>query len=66
MKKALARFAMRFDPMGRSAQSVQKVKRRNAMSYTEAIFWYASWPVVIYIAYKFVRLNLGHAPKDND
>lgn len=35
------------------------------MSYTEALFWYASWPAVIYIAYKFVRLNLKHAPKDS-
>ncbi len=35
------------------------------MSYTEALFWYASWPLVIYIAYKFVRLNLKHAPKDS-
>jgi len=25
-----------------------------------SIFWYASWPVVIYISLKFVQLNLSH------
>ena len=30
------------------------------METTEAIFWYASWPVVIAVAYWFVRLNLRH------
>lgn len=34
------------------------------MDYSEALFWYATWPVVIWLAYKFVRLNLKHAPKD--
>jgi hypothetical protein len=28
--------------------------------YTPAILWYASWPVVIYISYKFVLLNIEH------
>lgn len=26
----------------------------------EALFWYASWPVVIWLAYKFVRLNFKY------
>lgn len=30
----------------------------------EALFWYASWPLVIWLAYKFVRLNIDHAPKE--
>lgn len=30
------------------------------MDYTDAIFWYAMWPVVIFIAYKFIMLNLRH------
>lgn len=30
------------------------------LDYTSAILWYASWPVVIYISYKFVMLNIEH------
>ena len=30
------------------------------MDYTEAIIWYLSWPVLIYLAYKFVELNIFH------
>ncbi len=31
--------------------------------YTDAILWYAAWPAVIFIAYKFVWLNLRHHAK---
>ncbi len=30
------------------------------MNYTEAILWYTAWPILIYIAYRFVLLNLRH------
>lgn len=30
------------------------------ISYTQAIIWYAMWPLAIYISYKFVRLNIEH------
>lgn len=30
------------------------------LDYTSAILWYASWPVVVLIAYKFIRLNIEH------
>lgn len=33
------------------------------MEYTDAILWYASWPVLIYIAYRFVLLNMKHHAK---
>lgn len=33
------------------------------MDYTEAIIWYAMWPVLIFVAYKFVLLNLRHHAK---
>ncbi|WP_457596302.1 hypothetical protein [Hydrogenimonas sp.] len=29
----------------------------------DAILWYATWPVVVYIAYRFVLLNLEHHKK---
>ena len=30
------------------------------MEYISAIFWYATWPILIFIAYKFVLMNLTH------
>lgn len=33
------------------------------MNYTDAILWYATWPLFIFIAYKFVMLNLHHHAK---
>jgi hypothetical protein len=30
------------------------------LDYTAALLWYASWPVVIFISYKFVILNIEH------
>ena len=30
------------------------------INYTHAMLWYASWPVAIYISYKFIRLNIEH------
>jgi len=33
------------------------------MDYTEAIIWYTAWPVLIFVAYKFVMLNLRHHAK---
>jgi len=32
-------------------------------AYIDAIIWYASWPVLIYICYRFVLLNLKHHAK---
>ncbi|MCF6207588.1 MAG: hypothetical protein L3J47_11985 [Sulfurovum sp.] len=32
-------------------------------NYTEALIWYAAWPVLIYLAYRFVLLNLRHHGK---
>ena len=29
----------------------------------EAIIWYAAWPVVIYVTWKFVILNVEHLLK---
>ena len=33
------------------------------MEYIDAIIWYAFWPVLIYIAYRFVLLNMKHHAK---
>jgi hypothetical protein len=33
------------------------------MNYTDAIIWYLSWPVLIYVAYRFVWLNIRHQAK---
>jgi len=30
------------------------------IDYTSAVLWYASWPVIIYISYRFVLLNIEH------
>lgn len=30
------------------------------LDYTSALLWYASWPIVIFISYKFVMLNIEH------
>lgn len=30
------------------------------MHYLESILWLLSWPVLIYVSYKFVKLNLKH------
>jgi len=30
------------------------------INYTYGLLWYASWPFVIYISYKFVLLNIEH------
>jgi len=32
-------------------------------NYTDAIIWYASWPILIWLSYKFVMLNLKHYGK---
>ncbi|BDY11937.1 hypothetical protein [Hydrogenimonas cancrithermarum] len=29
----------------------------------EAIIWYAVWPVVIYVSWKFVMRNIDHSTK---
>lgn len=41
------------------------------INYTSALLWYASWPVMIYISYRFIRLNIEHLeeniePKDKN
>ena len=28
------------------------------MDYTSSLIWFASWPVLIYVSYRFVRLNV--------
>lgn len=33
------------------------------MEYLSELFWYLSWPVLIYLSYKFVSLNLDHHEK---
>jgi len=30
------------------------------MEYLSELVWYASWPVVVFIALKFVQLNVKH------
>ncbi len=30
------------------------------ISYMDGMYWFASWPVLIYVAYKFVSMNLEH------
>ncbi len=30
------------------------------MTTGEALFWYATWPILIYIAYKFTYINIKH------
>jgi len=30
------------------------------VDYTSGIFWFATWPVLIYITYKFIVLNINH------
>jgi hypothetical protein len=30
------------------------------VNYTAGILWYTSWPVLTYISYKFVTLNISH------
>jgi len=34
------------------------------ISYTSGMIWYFSWPVLIYITYKFVSLNIDHFDKN--
>ncbi len=34
------------------------------IDYTTAIIWYALWPVVIFLAYKFIRINVEHLEKN--
>ena len=33
------------------------------MDYKDAIIWYLSWPVVIWLSLKFVMLNIKHHGK---
>ena len=33
------------------------------MEYLDAIAWYATWPVLLYLTYRFVLLNLRHHAK---
>ncbi len=33
------------------------------MDYTDAILWFISWPILIFIAYKFIIINLKHHAK---
>ena len=32
-------------------------------TYIDALIWYSTWPVLIYLAYRFVLLNLRHHAK---
>lgn len=33
------------------------------IDYTSSLMWLVAWPVVIYISYKFITLNIGHLKK---
>lgn len=33
------------------------------MEHLAGILWYATWPVIIYLSWKFVQLNLRHFAK---
>ncbi|WP_345976418.1 hypothetical protein [Sulfurimonas sp. HSL3-7] len=33
------------------------------MEHLSGMIWYATWPVIIYMSYKFVELNLRHFAK---
>ncbi len=35
-----------------------------SISYTSAIIWLCSWPVLIYVAYKFISINIEHFEKN--
>lgn len=30
------------------------------ISYINGLLWYALWPFVIYVSYKFTRMNIEH------
>lgn len=30
------------------------------ISYTSGLIWFAAWPVLIYVSYKFAKMNLEH------
>jgi hypothetical protein len=30
------------------------------VDYTGALLWYALWPIVIYLGYRFTKLNIEH------
>ncbi len=30
------------------------------ISYNAGMIWFATWPILIYVSYKFVKLNLEH------
>ncbi|MFP4331910.1 MAG: hypothetical protein ACLFQJ_01295 [Campylobacterales bacterium] len=33
------------------------------IDYTSSIMWLIAWPLIIYISYKFIRLNISHLQK---
>lgn len=33
------------------------------MEHLSGMIWYATWPVIIYLSFKFVELNLRHFAK---
>lgn len=33
------------------------------IDYTSSIMWLIAWPLIIYISYKFIRLNITHFQK---
>ncbi len=34
------------------------------IEYSTALFWYASWPIVIYVTYRFIVTNIEHLEKN--
>ncbi len=34
------------------------------IEYSTALYWYLSWPVVIYVTYKFIVTNIEHLEKN--
>ncbi len=45
------------------SKTIRITTKEKTMDYSDAIFWYASWPVLIYVAYRFVLLNMKHHAK---
>ncbi len=31
-----------------------------AISYTSGLLWLSTWPMIIYISYRFIVLNINH------
>ncbi len=36
------------------------------ISYTAGIIWLLSWPILVFISYKFIALNVSHLHENID